>query len=168
VADYGNSRIDKFLLDGTPVASLGVGEIYGPYGVRVGPDGNLWVSEYLGIHVRKLTTEGALLGSWFGAGDPGGQFFSPENMSFDAAGNVYVMDTGNDRVQVFDSNMNFLCRFGSTGTGPDQLDVPTDAAFDATGRMFITDYGNNRIRIWGFEPTPVHRQTWGGLKALYR
>src|SRR5262249_31971232 len=95
VADYYNNRIDEFLLDGTFITSLAAGVTRGPYGVRVGPDGNLWVGEYDGNRVLKLSPRGDLLGAWSGAGDPNSQFLAPENVSFDAAGNIYVFDTGN-------------------------------------------------------------------------
>jgi DNA-binding beta-propeller fold protein YncE len=159
VADYGNHRIAKFLLDGTFVASLTGGVSISPYGVRVGPDGNLWASDIGGNRVLKMSPTGVALGIWSGAGDPDGQFYAPENVSFDASGNSYMMDTGNNRVQVFDTVMNFICRFGSTGAGLDQFRVPTDAAFDAAGRMFITDYGNHRVSVWGFEATDVAPHT---------
>ena len=167
VADYGNNRIDVFRLDGTYVGDLGSYLLNGPYGVRVAPDGSIWVGEYIdGNRVLKFSSGGTLLAAFFGT--PGQNFHAPEQVSFDASGNVYVMDTGNDRVCMFDPSMNFVCAFGSTGSGPENLDVPTDGAFDSSGQIFITDYGNNRIRIWGFQPTPANRMTWGEVKARYR
>ena len=50
---------------------------------------------------QKFTTEGTLLAQWgsFGSGD--GQFNDPRGVAVDAAGNIYVVDSVNQRVQKF-------------------------------------------------------------------
>jgi DNA-binding beta-propeller fold protein YncE len=162
VADSENYRIVRFSPEGNGFASFGVG--FRPYGVRVAPDGTIWVMEYGGSLIRRYDPDGAPLGTWAGNGD----FYGPEAVTFDRRGNVFVVDTGNDRIQLFDPSLNFVCSFGSTGTGDANLDVPTDLEVDAFGQIVIADYANNRIRVWGLQPTPVARSTWGSLKLRYR
>ena len=42
------------------------------------------------------------------AGSADGEFSNPGGIAFDSSGNLYVVDTNNDRVQVFDSSRNHL------------------------------------------------------------
>src|SRR6267142_1715309 len=49
---------------------------------------------------------------WGTSGSANGQFLTPRGMATDAAGNVYVVDAGNNRVQKFGNNGNFLLKFG--------------------------------------------------------
>jgi hypothetical protein len=60
---------------------------------------------------------------------------------FDAAGNLYVADSGNDRISVFAGDGAFV------GTWTGQMDEPQDIAFGADGRAFIADKGNDRIDV---------------------
>ncbi|MEM7347113.1 MAG: choice-of-anchor Q domain-containing protein [Chloroflexota bacterium] len=52
-------------------------------------------------------------GEW-GAGI--GQFETPQAVTIDKSGNIYVLDTGNHRAQKFDSSGNYLLSWGSQGT----------------------------------------------------
>jgi len=51
--------------------------------------------------VQKFTSSGALLAQWGGSGTASGRFTGPTGIAFDRNGNVYVVDTGNNRVQKF-------------------------------------------------------------------
>lgn len=162
------ARVRKLTVTGGFVADLGGGVVQRPYGVRIGPDGALWVSDYGNHRVHRLTTGGAHLSSLGSLGSAPGQFYSPENVAFAADGRFYVADTGNDRVQVFSPAMTWLCAFGTTGSGPHQLDVPSDVAIDPMGWIVVVDYGNNRIRVWGDPPVSAVPATWGEVKRIYR
>ena len=50
-----------------------------------------------------------------GGGD--GQFLDPEGLTLDTSGNVFVVDTGNDRVPKIFSNWNFFKGGRWTGLG---------------------------------------------------
>lgn len=54
-----------------------------------------------GEQVQVFDADGQFLTKWGSKGGDDGQFTTPEGIAVDAAGNVYVADTGNDRVQVF-------------------------------------------------------------------
>ena len=69
----------------------------------------------------------------YGSGD--GQLNIPYGVALDAAGNIYVADSGNQRVQVFNSQGNFLFKFASPA-----FDPPIGVALDASGNIFVTDY----------------------------
>jgi DNA-binding beta-propeller fold protein YncE len=75
-----------------------------------------------------------------------GQFFFPVGVAMDAAGNVYVADTGNDRIQKFDGLGNFLTKWGSAGSGDGEMLNPQGIAVDATGNIYVADGENFRIQ----------------------
>lgn len=100
----------------------------------------------------------------------GGEFFSPQSVATDAAGNVYVADSGNNRIQKFDSSGNFLlawgknvsisnpsgnfeicvtasdCQIGETGGLRGEMSDPFGVAADAAGNVYVADTGNNRVQ----------------------
>ena len=49
---------------------------------------------------------------WGGVGTANGQFQSPRGIATDSAGNVYVIDAGNDRIQKFTRSGGFITQVG--------------------------------------------------------
>ncbi len=66
-------------------------------------------------------------------------------MAVDADGNVYVVDSGNNRIQKFDSNGTYLSQFGSSGSGNGQFTSPQGIAVDTAGNIYVADSANQRI-----------------------
>lgn len=95
----------KFSPSGTLLARFGShgtgpGQLDGAYGVAVRGD-RLYVSEMDNNRITVLTTGGAFVGSFGGAGSAHGRFRRPTALALDAQGRLYVSDTGNERVEVF-------------------------------------------------------------------
>lgn len=79
----------------------------------------------------------------------------PGGLAFDAAGNLYIADTGNNIVYEIDLNgiLSTVAGTGEQGFGGDGgpatsalLDAPMGVAVDGNGNLFIADSHNNRIR----------------------
>jgi streptogramin lyase len=80
----------------------------------------------------------------YGSGN--GQFSGPRGLAADAAGNVWVADTGNGRLQKFNPSGEYLTKFGTKGSGNGQLSNPSDVAIDAAGNLWVLDSGNSRLQ----------------------
>lgn len=175
VADTGNNTIRKILPDGT-VSTLagGAGQpgnsdgawlsarFRNPWGVAVEPDGDMVVADSSNDSIRKLTTSGMVytlagqpgtIGCLDGFGD-NAQFNNPSAVAEDAAGNIYVSDSGNDVIRKITPSRVVSTLAGSAGNAGSadgngaaaRFWNPQGLAVDGTGNIYVADTGNNTIR----------------------
>lgn len=140
-------------------------QVNNPFGVVRGPDGNIWFCEYTGQRVRKVTADGKIhtvagngQKGYTGDGGPALQatFNLPHEIRFDKAGNLYIVDMGNNAVRKVDLKSGVITTFagtgkaGYTGDGGPAKDAtfkqPHSIQFDPAGDLFICDIGNHVIR----------------------
>ncbi len=87
-----------------------------------------------------------------GTGD--GQLNDPGGIAIDSAGDLWVLDTGNDRVQELNERGEYLRQFGSEGSGDGQFDEPLAITIGAGGDVWVLDSGNSRVEE--FSPEGVY------------
>ncbi len=86
-----------------------------------------------------------------------GSFSNPTDLAIDGRnGDIYIVDSGNNRIQRFDSEGNYLSEFGSFGTDNGQFNAPWGVAVNNEGFVFITDSKNARVQK--FAPGRVQEQ----------
>jgi tripartite motif-containing protein 71 len=82
----------------------------------------------------------------FGASGTGsGQFSHPGDVALDSSGNLWVVDTSNNRVEEFNSSGTYLASVGASGTGNGKFSRPTSIAIDANNDIWVTDSSNKRV-----------------------
>jgi predicted membrane-bound mannosyltransferase/DNA-binding beta-propeller fold protein YncE len=160
VADSRNHRIQHLSQDGQVLKTWGtfgdlstgnapIGTFNEPWGVAVGPDGSVYVTDTWNHRVQKFTADGTPLKMWgvFGTAELPGALYGPRGISVGADGKVYVADTGNKRIVVFDANGAILTTFGSEGSEAGQFSEPVDVKVDAQGKVYVTDTWNQRVQV---------------------
>lgn len=161
VADSRNHRIQRFAEDGTFLNMWGSyadilsgdapqGTFNEPWGIAVGSDGSVYVTDTWNHRVQKFTAEGDFITKWgyFGAAENPDGFWGPRGIIVDAEDRVFIADTGNKRVAVFDSNGNFLTQFGGAGFELGQLDEPVGLAMGLNEEIYVSDTWNQRIQVF--------------------
>jgi sugar lactone lactonase YvrE len=102
VAGNGASGSDG---DGGPAV---LASINGPHGVAMDGAGNLYIADFRGHRIRKVSPDG-IITTVVGTGDQGfsgdggpaisAKIGSPSNVAVDSAGNLYVVDRDNNRIR---------------------------------------------------------------------
>jgi hypothetical protein len=132
----------------------------------VDTSGDIFVSDTGNNRVRRVDHTTGTITTFAGngvagfAGDGGpaksAEINAPRGLTFDAAGNLYIADTANNRVRKVDltGHISTVAGNGTAGFSGDggsataaKLWGPRGIAFNALGDMFISDSNNNRIRM---------------------
>ncbi|MCU1237827.1 MAG: repeat containing protein, partial [Candidatus Solibacter sp.] len=160
IADFGNQRVRRVSNDGTITTVAGTGRrassadgaapldtsLLSPRNVAVDAKGNLYIAEFEGHRVRRLTPDGKFTTvAGTGIAGPGGDGFAavkaqlncPAGLAFDRAGAVYIADSGNNVIRKIYADNTIGTVVGRTpGT---QLFSPQSVAVDQTGNIYVGD-----------------------------
>ncbi|MXW17194.1 MAG: hypothetical protein F4X60_13695 [Gemmatimonadetes bacterium] len=77
------------------------------------------------------------------------QFASRGPVSFDASGNLHILDPGNYRVVVIDPQGRFVKTIGRQGEGPGEFGFTFRMVVWRDGRLAVNDLQNNVIHLFG-------------------
>jgi len=145
------------VVDGT---GTGAGFSY-PRGICIDGLGNLYVTDYLGHTIRKITPAGVVTTIAGQAGISGAidatgtaaTFNRPNGICLDFLGNLYVADRSNHKIRKITSTGIVTTFAGSgsigsaNGTGPAaSFNLPLGVAADAGNNIYVADNNNQRIR----------------------
>ena len=141
-----------------------------PEGVAKDSAGNLFIADYGNHVIRKVDTNGvstivAGTGSGSFSGDGGAAtnagLFEPVAVIVDAAGNLFISDSANNRIRKVDTNGIIttvagnsmfppLGSLGDNGAATNAgINSPSGLCLDKIGNLFIADSQDNRIREVG-------------------
>ena len=194
IADAGNSNIrivNKVTGIIAPLSITGI-NLNSPKGVAVDAAGDVYIADTGNGRILKVTPVGSItktttvagtgVNGYSGDGGPAtsAQLNNPYGVAVDAAGNVYITDTNNQRVRMVSAATGIITTVAGTGRsgyagdgGPStsaQLSFPRGIWVDASGNIYVSDAQNNVIRL--LTPAPpsiggvVTASAFGGFKSI--
>jgi len=180
IADSGNNAIRKVTAatgiittiagNGTPGFSGDAGPaasaiLNTPMGVTLDSDGNVYIADTANQRIRKITLSTGKIDTVAGDGTAGysgdnvpaisAELSQPFAIALDAAGNIYIPDSGNNRIRKVSASgtITTFAGDGLAGYGGDNgpatsayLRQPSGVALDAAGNLYIADTENSAIR----------------------
>jgi sugar lactone lactonase YvrE len=151
--------------DGGPAINA---ELQNPLGLAIDGAGHLYIADYHNNRIRAVSFTTGLISTVAGNGSSGysgdggaatgAELQGPEGVAVDAAGNVYITDSGNNTVRKVDVGSGIIRRVGGDGTGTAGgsrdggaatsalLSRPDWPAVDGRGNLYFTDESNLVIR----------------------
>ena len=194
VADYANNKIREISPTGVVTTLAGTGgqgsadgagtaaSFTYPHGVAVDVLGNVYVADTFSNKIREISPAG-MVTTLAGSGSAGSldglgtaaSFNTPEGVAVDAAGNVYVADSGSalirkispaGAVTTLAGGANSLSADGTGGAA--SFSILSGVAVDAAGNLYVGDSVSNKIRkIAQSQPEPlVPVITWASPGAI--
>lgn len=139
-----------------------------PGGVAIDGAGNLYIADTNNNIIREVDLTSGSIRTVAGTSTPGytgdtgpatsAELNSPQGITIDAAGNLYIADTGNNAIREVNASTRVITtiagdRTGASGSSGDGglataalLSAPYGVAIDPAGNLYIADSGNNRVR----------------------
>ena len=141
-------------------------ELKGPTGVAIDSAGDIYIADQANNRVREVAAATGMITTVAGNGTAGysgdngaatsAEMYSPTDLTFDSAGNLYISDDANNRIRKVTLTTGVITTVAGDGTGgyagdgaaatSAELDNPAGLAFDSAGNLYIADVTNNRIR----------------------
>lgn len=180
VADSSNNAIRKISpagvvttlcggIVGTDDGTGSAGQFNSPAHIALDPAGNIVVADTYNHAIRRVTPAGVVTtiagqkgtGGYVNATGTAARFRSPEAVAVDAAGNIYVADSGNNAIRKIDTAGVVTTFAGSVpgaggtagalgsadGTGSAaRFNDPRGLTLDAAGNLYVADVRNALIR----------------------
>ncbi len=165
--DAGTGIITHFAGNGAP-SSTGDGGlavnagIYQPFAVCSDGSGNIYIAEYQGHRIRKVSPSGMITtvagnGSMGFAGDGGpatsATLFNPIGIAADASGNLYIADYNNNRIRKVNAASGIISTIAGTGFSTFTGDggPATNASLAGPHGVFVNQAGDVFIAesYWG-------------------
>lgn len=133
-----------------------------PRGIALDAAGNLYVADFGNDTIREISSAGVvttiagrpgIVGTQDGIGT-NALFNSPSGMTIDGAGNLYVVEVGNNTVRKIAPNGTVSTLAGLAGYAGSQDGVGSAARFrspggitiDASGNLYVADFQNQLLR----------------------
>lgn len=148
-------------LAGNVIGDATVSKFNLPSEIKVGSDGNIYVSDRLNNCIKKVTPAGITSLYTGQSASPGGTngdisvatYTGPNGIGYDKNGNTYLAEVSGCRIRKITSGgiVSTLAGTGIPGyvngnSSITQFDTPQDCAIDNDLNIYVPEFGNNTIR----------------------
>jgi len=170
-----------------------------PRGIAVDAAGDVYIADTNNCRILKVMPAGTITktmtvaGSATGTCDPNGDNYGgdggpatsallnyPAGVALDAAGNLYIADTHNQRIRMVSAATGTITTLAGNGRsgyegdgGPAtsaQLSFPVSVVVDHSGNIYVSDYQNSVIRLMTPSPPTISEVTtasaFGGFNSI--
>ena len=148
--------------DGVVVAAFGEtgdgpGQLMGPSGVAVTPNGHVVVADSGHRSIKVFDLDGNLVNEFGGTGGTAGQFVELDDVAVGPDGVVYASDQYQSWVQTFNPDGTLREVIGSYGEGPGEFMTPAGIASAAAfGKLVVASVNTPGIQVFQLgSPAPV-------------
>lgn len=159
ISTIAGGYVTAFTGDGGPATKALLNQ---PMGVTFDQQDNLYIADYNNARVRRVNAHTGIITTVAGSSQVGDMgrataavIVEPAGTAFDAAGNLFISDQGDNRIRVVGVH-GLIATVAGTGAsgysndgGPSiraRLNVPCDVKVDPAGNLYIADLGNYRVR----------------------
>jgi DNA-binding beta-propeller fold protein YncE len=162
------------------VKGTGAGQLEKPTYDAIDAHGNVWVVEYADNRLSEFSASGTFIeavgwGVSNGeaklevctssckagiAGTGKGQLAEPDGIAI-AGGEIYVVDSGNDRIEMLNEKGEWVTQWGSLGTGAGQFKIPLAIAVSPTNKVWVGDSINRRVEEFSSTGSFIEAIGWG-------
>lgn len=146
IVDTNSSKILRFTCGGEFLGEVGSGkgsepgQLDGPRDAKVGPSGEIYVSDGNNGRIQVFDRDGHYLRSWARKGKGEAELLRPHALDLAPDGSVFVVDVDNSKVVAYDGEGRLLRIWGRPGTGPGEFLAPHGLAVDPNGDVFVSEY----------------------------
>jgi len=200
ICDTGNHVIRRVTTDGEITTVAGTGkagysgdggaatsaELKEPYEIRFDQAGNLFFVEMGNEIVRRVDVKNKTISTVAGCGKSGfsgdggpaveARMHQPHSIQFDAQGDLYICDIGNNRIRKVDMKSGNISTFAGTGEAaptPDDakirgtpLNGPRAIDFDKAGNMWLALREGNAVYKLDMKSGTGHHMAGTGKKGF--
>jgi sugar lactone lactonase YvrE len=141
-------------------------ELHQPQGVALDSAGNIYIADFVNNLVRKVAASTGIIttvagnGTYGFSGDGGratsAELNQPYGVAADAAGNIYIADSGNSRIREVSASTGIITTVAGNGLYGSSVDgglatnaslsTPFGVAVDSVGNIYIADTNSCKIR----------------------
>jgi streptogramin lyase len=198
--DMGNHVIRRVARDGTISTVAGTGHpgysgdggpalqaaLNEPYEIRFDQNGNLFLVEMKNHLIRRVDAKTQIISTVAGTGQPGfsgdggpaskATLRQPHSIQFNARGDLFICDIGNQRIRKVDMESGIISTFAGTGgkaATPDGANIkgtplngPRALDFDRDGNLWLALREGNAVYKFDFKAGRIHHVAGTGQQGF--
>jgi YD repeat-containing protein len=175
VSDTGNERVTEWeprpqtpaYTSAFGAKGSGAGQLETPSYDAIDAHGDVWVPEYGSNRISEFSASGVFIKAvgWDvnnkepkeelqvcttsckagSSGTGNGEFSDPTGIAI-GGGDLYVVDSGNNRVEVLNEEGKYVTKWGATGTEGKEFKTPLAVAVGPNGNVWVGDSLNRRVQ----------------------